>query len=209
MSFKKIVKIFIGKVYLFSKSQGEGLLVDAAAKKLSLKARIGKNVIISKGSNFENAFNDPDKIIIGDNCVISGHLLVYNQSGQIILGKNTLIGFDTKIWSSEKIVIGERVLISHNVNIHDSNSHPLDSMKRHQDFINIVTKGSFEFVEDLRGKEIIIEDDVWIGFNATILKGVRIGKGAIVGANAIITKDVPPYAVIVSDTNVRVIKTTT
>ena len=44
---------------------------------------------------------------------------------------------------------------------------------------------------------IVIEDDVWIGFNATILKGVKIGKGAIIGASTIITKDVPPYAIMV------------
>lgn len=42
---------------------------------------------------------------------------------------------------------------------------------------------------------IIVEDDVWIGRNVTVLSGVRIGKGAIVGAGAIVTKDVPPYSI--------------
>lgn len=44
---------------------------------------------------------------------------------------------------------------------------------------------------------IVVEDDVWIGFGATIMSGVVIGKGAIVGAGAIVTKDVPPYAIVV------------
>lgn len=47
--------------------------------------------------------------------------------------------------------------------------------------------------------DIHIEDDVWIGYGATILSGVTIGKGAIIGANSIVAKDVPPYAIYVGD----------
>jgi acetyltransferase-like isoleucine patch superfamily enzyme len=46
---------------------------------------------------------------------------------------------------------------------------------------------------------IVIEDDVWIGFNATVLKGVTIGRGAIIGASTVVTKDVPPYAIVVGN----------
>ena len=61
---------------------------------------------------------------------------------------------------------------------------------------------------NLSEKEIVIEDDVWIGFNSTILKGVTIGKGAIIGANTLILKDVPPYAVVVGNP-ARIIRYTT
>lgn len=44
--------------------------------------------------------------------------------------------------------------------------------------------------------DIIIEDDVWLGYRSTILSGVRIGKGAIVAAGAVVSKDVPPYAIV-------------
>lgn len=47
--------------------------------------------------------------------------------------------------------------------------------------------------------DIIIEDDVWIGLNATIMGGVKIGKGAIVGACSVVTKDVPPYSIVVGN----------
>ena len=46
------------------------------------------------------------------------------------------------------------------------------------------------------GKKIVIEDNVWIGIAATILPGVHLGYGCIVGANAVVTKDVPPYAIV-------------
>ena len=49
-----------------------------------------------------------------------------------------------------------------------------------------------------KGK-IIIEDDVWIGKGATILSGVTLGKGCIVGAKAVVAKDVPPYAIVVGN----------
>jgi acetyltransferase-like isoleucine patch superfamily enzyme len=42
----------------------------------------------------------------------------------------------------------------------------------------------------------VIEDDVWIGFSASIMKGVKIGRGAIIGAGSMVTKDVPPYAIV-------------
>ncbi|MCA9936785.1 MAG: hypothetical protein KC415_22775 [Anaerolineales bacterium] len=42
---------------------------------------------------------------------------------------------------------------------------------------------------------IVIEDDVWIGFQAVILPGVTVGKGSIIGAGAVVTKDVPPYSI--------------
>lgn len=57
--------------------------------------------------------------------------------------------------------------------------------------------------ESISKGSIIIENDVWIGYGATILSGVRIGQGAIVGAGSIVTKDIPPYAIYV---NGKVIK---
>ena len=53
--------------------------------------------------------------------------------------------------------------------------------------------------EALSKGKIIVEDDVWIGMNALILSGVKIGKGAIIGAGSVISKDIPPYAIAVGN----------
>jgi maltose O-acetyltransferase len=53
--------------------------------------------------------------------------------------------------------------------------------------------------EDIRSAPIKINDDVWIGFNASIMKGVEIGKGAVIGAAAVIVHNVPPYAIMVGN----------
>ena len=55
--------------------------------------------------------------------------------------------------------------------------------------------------EDCGGvnRDIIVEDDVWIGYDALILSGVRIGKGSVIGARALVSKDVPPYSIYVGN----------
>ena len=55
------------------------------------------------------------------------------------------------------------------------------------------------------GGGIIIEDDCWLGSHVTVTKGVRIGKGSVIGANSVVTKDIPPYSVAVG-TPAKVIK---
>lgn len=55
------------------------------------------------------------------------------------------------------------------------------------------------------GRPVVLEDRVWVGINATILPGVRIGYGAIVGANSVVTKDVPPMTVVAGNP-ARIIK---
>jgi acetyltransferase-like isoleucine patch superfamily enzyme len=142
--------------------------------------------------------NEKNKIKIGKKSLIKGELLVFKHGGEITIGEYCLVGQGSRIWSSIKINIGNRVLISHNVNIHDNISHPLNSMDRHNDYKKILECG---LQSDLKIKEaeINISDDVWIGFNASILKGVSIGRGAIIGSNAVITKNVPEYSIVIGN----------
>jgi acetyltransferase-like isoleucine patch superfamily enzyme len=134
-------------------------------------------------------------ISLGLHTVIGGELLVYKDGGQIQIGDYSFVGSGTRIWSAANIRIGSRVLISHNVNIHDCRSHSLSAAERHLHFKTSVLDKN-PVIGDVPSSEIIIEDDAWIGFNATILRGVRIGKGAIVAAGAIVTKDVPAFTIV-------------
>ncbi|MDB9521111.1 acyltransferase [Dolichospermum circinale CS-1225] len=144
-----------------------------------------------------NLSNKPDLISIGSNSVIKGELLIFAHAGQIKIGKDCYVGEGTRIWSANSITIGDRVLISHNVNIHDTNSHSLDTKLRHEHFIKILSYGHPQNNDfDIYSEPLFIEDDVWIGFNSTILKGVKIGRGAIVAAGSVVTKDVPPFLVV-------------
>lgn len=146
-----------------------------------------------------NLANDASRIRIADHSYIRGELLVFSRSGTIDIGRHCYVGDESRVWSAEQVRIGNRVLISHGVNIHDTNSHPLDAERRHAHFLRIVrpnTGPDFDELCEVRTAPVAIEDDVWIGFQATILKGVTVGRGAIVAACAVVTKDVPQQTIV-------------
>jgi acetyltransferase-like isoleucine patch superfamily enzyme len=172
----------------------EGLTMDKTSK-------------IDATGKIRNFQNDKSKIQVGGHTMIMCELLVFKHGGRITIGDDCFIGENTRIWSAKNISIGNRVLIAHNVNIHDQISHPLDSKERHEDYKKIFKYG-LQADANYNEKEVIIEDDVWIGFNASILKGVTIAKGAIIGSNTVITSDIPAYAVVVGNPQ-RIIKQTT
>ena len=84
-------------------------------------------------------------------------------------------------------------MFSNRVMIQDHNGHPVSPKKRRNQLINL-QKTSTD-VYDTQIKKVIIEDDVFIGTDAMILKGVTIGKGSIVAARSVVTKNVPSYSI--------------
>ncbi|MBM4430285.1 MAG: acyltransferase, partial [Chloroflexi bacterium] len=91
------------------------------------------------------------------------------------------------------ITIGNRVLIGANAMIIDSDWHPLEPENRRYG------------QEGIQAAPIVIEDDVFIGTGAIILKGVTVGQGSVVGAGSVVTRDVPPYSVVAGNP-ARVVK---
>ncbi|WP_353065284.1 acyltransferase [Tunturibacter psychrotolerans] len=147
-------------------------------------------------SRIENNQAKRESIVIAAHSQILGQLLVLGHGGTIKIGESCFVGENSRIWSAESIAIGNRVLISHNVNIHDHNAHSLSAERRSLHIKKIFSTGHPTHLEDVASAPIVIEDDAWIGFNSSILKGVRIGRGAIVGAATVVTKDVPAYAIV-------------
>jgi acetyltransferase-like isoleucine patch superfamily enzyme len=145
-----------------------------------------------------NIGNRSGAITIGANSHIGGRLLTFAHGGRITVGEWCFVGEGTQIWSASDIVIGDRVLVSHGVNIHDNDSHPLDPAARFAQTRAIFTTGHPTDIATIRSAPIRIGDDAWIGFGATIMKGVSIGDRAIVGANAIVRDDVPPDGMVVA-----------
>jgi carbonic anhydrase/acetyltransferase-like protein (isoleucine patch superfamily) len=99
-----------------------------------------------------------------DGCFVSVHGVLRLGSGYINSGANICV--------FKSLTIGHNVAIADNVTIRDSDNHLLPD------------RSSME-------GDIVIGDDVWIGLNATILKGVRIGRRAVVAAGAVVNRDVP------------------
>ena len=155
-------------------------------------ADIHKNASFKPGARIYNVRGQRSAIKVDAYSTIAGELFTFRHGGQIDIGQWCYVGEGTRIWSAEHIRIGNRVLIAHNVNIHDTDSHPLDAHERHRHFVDIVRHGHPATMNTIKSSAIRIGDDAWIGFNSIILKGVDIGEGSIVAAGSIVNKDVPP-----------------
>ena len=138
-----------------------------------------------------------DCIQIGNNCVLgkNAKLCVYKKDcsnkesrPQLLIGNGTEIGDNVHITCISRIVIGNNVLMGSNVLITD-NSHgttQYNELRKHPVDRELFSRG-----------EVYIEDDVWISEKASIMPGVRIGRGSVIGANTVVTKNIPPYSVVV------------
>lgn len=146
-------------------------------------------------ARIRNIRGNSDHIRIGSHTLVAGELLVFAHGGSISVGDWCYIGEGARIWSSCSIEIGDRVLISHNVNIFDSMTHPIGALQRHAQFKAIMQTGHPLSI-DLGERPVWVKNDAWIGANACVLRGVTIGVGAIVGAGAVVTKEVPPFTIV-------------
>jgi acetyltransferase-like isoleucine patch superfamily enzyme len=130
---------------------------------------------------------------IGEGSIVEGSIIADREGASVIIGKNTFIG-GSRIICAESVEIGDHVLISWGCNIVDHNSHAIYWQDRREDIRNWY-QGK-KIWDKVKSKRVMIEDHVWIGFNSIILKGVTIGHGAVIGAGSVVTKDVPPLAIV-------------
>lgn len=130
------------------------------------------------------------KSTVGAVCqLFEDSILCYSEMGDM-----SYLSRQTSVFSSK---IGKYCSISWNVSIGPAN-HDYHRVSQHA----MLYAPRFGMIEDTSqrlykqyDKETIIGNDVWIGCNAVIMRGVHVGDGAVIGANAVISKDVPPYAI--------------
>jgi acetyltransferase-like isoleucine patch superfamily enzyme len=158
-------------------------------------ATIDSTVTLHPTAEIQNIHGDSKAIVVGAHTHVRGQLLTFWNSGKISIGEWCYIGEGTRIWSQSSVSIGNYVLIAHLVDIHDTNSHPIDWQERRLD-TEAILSGGYRTPTQTVSAPVTIEDDAWIGFKATVLKGVRIGRGAIVSAGAVVTKDVPAWTAV-------------
>lgn len=192
---RDIVKRILYRILLYIEQKRDNAKIYYASKTLLL----GEGSKIYKETIVCNMQGNIHNIIVGKNTHIRGELLTLNYGGKIEIGNDSFIGPDSRIWSGESVTIGSNVLISHNVNIIDTNSHEIDYLERAEGYKNLLIKGYPKNKGSIKTGKIIIHDYAWINFNTTILKGVTIGKGAIIGANSVVTEDVPDFTLAIGN----------
>lgn len=167
-------------------------------------------------SIYQGNFTDQNNLILsGFNNIHESVSFIFNSDSKVILNGGNRIGRNVEIQPSE----GKTIEFGYGTSIQDRNIILGDvvfgrycltapnvyiSSGRHyyEKYPNLYIKDQDSLVHNdeklksLHSKKVIIEDDVWIGINAVIMSGVKIGRGAVIGANSVVTSDIPPFMVV-------------
>ena len=165
------------------------------------RANVGRNLIVCPRSNCYSG--KKDNISIGNDCLIYGPIYAMDN-GVVTIGDHTCIFEKSFIGSIQSVKIGNCVIISNHVKIYDNNNHPTDPQIRHDMCMKGFTGEDWSWSKAAKAS-VVIEDDVWIGEYASVMKGVTIGRGSVVATHSVVTKDVPPYSVVAGNP-ARVVK---
>lgn len=177
-----IVMAKIEKYYKYAKTLIKSVCYRIKGQRICLPL---KNVLES------GVYIGTDKqsnIFFGEyNTVRRNSNLTARGEGKLLIGNNCFFNYNNTITAHERIEIGNCVTIGPNVCIFD-HDHSFKDEKQ-------------EFVSE----KIVIEDHVWIGAGCIILKGVTIGRGSVIAAGTVVTKNVPPYTVALQKRNTIIV----
>jgi acetyltransferase-like isoleucine patch superfamily enzyme len=125
---------------------------------------------------------NPSRVRLGECTQLRSYAVVRGVPGKIEIGNHTGVGNYAIVNAVESISIGERVMIAAGCHITDANH-------------DLVGTGSMQSLKR-KSDPVVIEDDVWLGAHAVVTAGVRIGRGAVVGAGAVVTHSVAPFEIV-------------
>lgn len=167
----------------------KNILLSIAIPFLKIKLRISNHVLCEK------------KSVVYSSCKFEGHNRICRASyvSRSYIGFGSYIGNNCNIVSTK---VGKYSCIGPYVRT-TSGVHPTDYVSMHPAFYSLRGQAGFTYAKKQlfdermdRDYHTIIGNDVWIGDSALLMEGVHIGNGAVVAAGAVVTKDVPPYAIV-------------
>jgi acetyltransferase-like isoleucine patch superfamily enzyme len=154
--------------------------------------RLGRNTILRGELAFKRFQSKKNPaLVVGENCTLDGVHLALGENARVTIGDYCCFSNAVLLCELE-LRIGDYVVIGWNATIADTDFHPLSPAQRVVDAIACSPLGKGNPRPPIAAKPVVIENDVWIGPSAVILKGVRISAGAFVEPGALVTRDVPP-----------------
>ena len=162
--------------------------------RLPANARVGAGTVISGGHAFARFLSTrEDALVIGEHCTLDGCHLAVGKAARVRIGRYCYFT-NAVLLCEEELRFGDYVVIGWNATIADSDFHPLAPADRIADAVACSPLGKGRARPAVERRPVMIGNDVWIGPNATILKGVTIGDGAWIEPGALVTRDVPRRA---------------
>jgi acetyltransferase-like isoleucine patch superfamily enzyme len=164
---------------------------------LPANIRLGRDCFIEQRDCFDRCRSERDPaVVLGDRVrVYAWTRFSLEPTGTVEVGDDsTLVG--AMFMGGDRITIGRRTIVSHFVTIADCDFHPRDPAARRVDAEAIAVGGDPSLKAELGTRPVTVGDDVWIGIGAIVLKGATIGDGARIEPGAVVTREVPPGAVV-------------
>jgi len=159
--------------------------------------RLGRDCWLERRDSFARFRSQRQPgLVLGDGVrVYAWTTFNVEPTGSIEIGNGSIL-VGAVFMCAERISLGSNVTVSYHVTIADSDFHPTDPELRIQDAIANSPHGDRSLRPTITSRPVTIDDDVWIGIGAIILKGVHIGRGARVHAGAVVARDVPAGAAV-------------
>jgi len=166
---------------------------------LPSNVRAGRNTVITSEFAFKRfrSHRDP-ALLIGDHCTMDGVHFALGEQARVEIGDYCYFT-NAVLLCEQSLVIGRYVVIGWNATIADSDFHPIAPADRIADAVACSPLGRGRRRPPIPTLPVLIGDDVWIGPNAAVLKGVRVGAGARIEAGALVIRDVPPGSRVVGN----------
>lgn len=213
---KKIIRLYnstsrlLGRVKTFfsfrNRKSTKVVIKENCWEKYRDYIRIHPTAIIDPAAKIK-IFNPPEPakicLEIGAGSHIYASFTLLRPDAKIQIGENCQLGGSTFI-AAESIEVGNDVLIAWGCTIIDNDSHPIDWEHRKNDVVQCYNDYLIDTENFIKNKDwsciavkpVKIGNRVWLGFNVSVLKGVKVGNNAVAGAGAVVVEKVPPYAVV-------------
>ena len=170
--------------HLFKRT-GHGLIIGRSVViRHPSRIELGNNVTIDDNSLVDGRGAGDTGVVMEDGVIVNRNCMIQAKAGAIRLGRRTTIGSNSVIVSLAGVELGDSVLVAGGCYISAGAYHTDDTGRA------IMDQGAYS-----KGP-IKIGDHVWIGTGAIILDGITVGRGAIIGAGAVVTKDVSKEAIV-------------
>ncbi len=174
------------KLRLSGAKSGHGCLVSPKSRVIGPCVEFGDAVLIDSFCTVVGHSGSNVAVRVGDNAHLWPHVMLDSAQGSISIGSNVSIGSFTEIYGHGGCIIGDDRQIAGHCYIISTN-HAFDDPDTPIRLQGSVSKG------------VVLEDDCWLGHAVTILDGVTVGRGSVIGACSVVTRNIPPFCIAVGN----------